>query len=202
MSLVKLKSFYKEKIIVVGSANSGKTTFCAKHADSFTENYKKTIGVDIYVINCLNPKGNLVTFSCWLCAPQQRFEYYHHNFFRGAIAAIIMFDLSNKISFREIKKWKNSIYSHLGKVPVLLVGNKLDLKNKRVIPYEDARNYAERENFVGYIETSAEKDINVSEALEILNEIIYYFRKSGESVFSPKYLNRSVKIKIDRLKFN
>lgn len=202
MSIVKLKSSYKAKIIVLGSANSGKTTFCAKHANYFSKKYKLTVGVDIFIIDTIDPEDNLITLTCWLCAPEERFELYHSRFFRGARGAFIIFDLTDINSFTEVDKWKEAIYEYVGKIPILLIGNKLDLKGERVIDYKTAKEYADKEKFIGFIEISALNDINVFESFELMNKIIYRSRKADKEQLNHEIIDSSIKNKINSLQLN
>ena len=81
MYVTKHISSYKVKILILGSKNSGKHLFCDKYAKGYGKRFEKSIGVDIYVRSLKRPDGELVTFTCWTCSPQKRFEYYLPRFF-------------------------------------------------------------------------------------------------------------------------
>lgn len=203
-SLYKTKNTisYKVKILILGSVNSGKSLLCSKYTFGFTRSSKYSIGVDISVKDFTLPNGEKITDTCWTFAPQERFRYYWSNFFRGALGAIILFDITNLESFKEVKLWVLSVRKYINCIPIILMGNKVDLNYKRVITYEEAKKFAEKEKFAAYIETSVKENVNIIETLELLNEIIYYRLKSGKETFNPSELDKSLKIKINNLKLN
>lgn len=132
----------------------------------------------------VNPEENLISLSCWLCAPEEKFDLYHFKFFRGAQGAFIIFNLTDMKSFVEVDKWKEAIYEDIGKIPILLIGNKLNLRDDRIIDYKTAKDYVNKEKFIGYREASALNDINVFESFKLINRIIYNIRKAD-----TQYLN-------------
>ncbi len=203
-SLYKTKNTisYKVKILILGSANSGKHLLGLKYTHGFTCRFEYSIGVDISVKDFTLPNGEKISNTCWTFAPQERFQHYWSNFFRGALGAIILFDITNLESFKEVKSWMLSVREHINNIPIILMGNKVDLNHKRAISYEEAKKFAEKEKFTAYIETSVKENVNIIETLELLNEIIYYHLKSGRETFDPLDLDKSLKIKINNLKLN
>jgi small GTP-binding protein len=199
-TLVKVKTSFKLKVLVVGAANSGKNSFCSKYSDNFSKKFRETIGVDIYIREETGSHGQVMTFSCWNCAPQKRFHHYYSKFFRGALGALILFDLSRRESYNEIKNWIEKIRKYVDGIPIILIGNKVDLERK--VSYEESFQFADQEKLAAYIETSAKSDINISETFSLLNDIICDFIKSGESIFNVEALNPSTKLKIDALRNN
>ena len=197
-TLVKVKSSFKLKVLVVGAANSGKNSFCSKFTDNFSKKFRETIGVDIYIREETGANGQVMTFSCWNCAPQKRFHYCYSKFFRGALGAYILFDVSNRESFREVKNWINEVRRYVNGIPIILIGNKIDLE--REVSYDEAFQYANEEKLAAYIETSTKDNVNISETFSLLNDIIYDFIRSGESVFNKDNLDPSIKLKIDALR--
>lgn len=193
-------SSYKVKILILGSVNSGKSLLSSKYTLGFTHSSKYSIGVDISVKDLTLPNGEKITDTCWTFAPQERFQNYWSYFFRGALGAIILFDITKPESLKEVKLWVLSVRKHINCIPTILMGNKVDLNYKRAITYEDAKKFAEKEKFAAYIETSVKENVNIIETLELLNEIIYYHIKSGKETFNPSGLDNSLKIKIKNLK--
>jgi len=193
---------YKVKILILGSVNSGKSLLSSKYTYGFTRSSIYSIGVDISVKDFTLPNGEKITDTCWTFAPQERFQYYWSNFFRGALGAIILFDITNLESFKEVKLWVLSVRKYINSIPIILMGNKVDLNYKRVIAYEEAKKFAEKEKFAAYIETSVKENVNIIETLELLNDMIYYRLKSGKKTFNPSNLDNSLKLKINNLKLN
>lgn len=177
-ALVKVKSSYKLKILVVGSANSGKATFCEKYSDSFSQRFRETIGVDIYVKDEILPDGKIATLSCWNCAPSKRFYASQSFFFRGALGAFVLFSVNDIKSYEVAKQYIRDIRKQVKGIPILLIGNKIDLEDERKISYKEAMDYSKKLNLAGYIETSSKYDINIAKAYSSLGEMIYYFLQS------------------------
>jgi small GTP-binding protein len=199
-TLVKVKSSFKLKILVVGAANSGKHSFCSKYSDNFSQKFRDIIGVDIYVREETRADGQVTTFSCWNCAPQKKFHYYYSKFFRGALGALILFDISDRGSYEEVEYWINEVRKYIDGIPIILIGNKVDLERK--VAYEDVLQFANQKKLAAYIETSTKDDVNISVTFSLLNDIIYNFIRSGESVFNTDDLDPSIKLKIDALRNN
>jgi len=198
-ALVKVKSSYKIKILVVGSKNSGKTSFCSKYSDSFSKRFRETIGVDIFVKEELLPDDKFATLSCWNCASQKRFDSSQSLFFRGALGAFILFSVNDLGSYGVAKKYIKDIRKLVNGIPILLIGNKIDLENERQVSYNEAKEYANKLKLVGYIETSTKDDINVSKAYAMLSEIIYIYLRSGIKKFDVNSLDPKIRNKIDDL---
>ncbi|MHA1414060.1 MAG: GTP-binding protein [Promethearchaeota archaeon] len=181
MSLIRAKCAYKLKILVVGGLNSGKTTFCSKLSTySSGKVFRKSIGVDIFVIDTFKSEDCMITYSCWNVSPKKRFEFYKSAIFRGAVAALVLFDLTDNQSFIEAGEWIKSIKDFFDDIPIILIGNKVDLKENRVIDYETAEEFAKKNELIGYIEISAKENINLENSLKILNEIVYNRLKKKE----------------------
>ena len=197
-TIVRVKSSFKAKVLVVGASDSGKNSFCSNYSDNFSRKFRETIGVDIYIREETRADGKITTLSCWNCAPQKKFHYYYSKFFRGALGALVFFDVSNKESYDETKKWIDRVRKHIDGIPIILIGNKIDLERK--VSYEEAFQFANQERLAAYIETSVKLNINTSETFSLLNEIIFDFIRSGKSVFNVKNLNPSIKLKIDALR--
>ncbi len=198
-ALVKVRSSFKLKILVVGSANSGKTSFCSKYSDSFSQKFREAIGVDIYVKDELLPDGKFVTLSCWNCASQERFYSSYSVFFRGALGAFVLFSVNDLESYRVAKKYIEEIRTRVNGIPILLIGNKVDLEKERQVNYNQAKEYAHKLKLVGYIETSTKEDINISKAYAVLSEIVYFYIRSGRKEFDINILDLKTRNKIDEL---
>jgi len=173
---------------MVGSAGSGKKSLSSRYLTGFSRSFEKTLGVDIYIKEEVNPHGEEITFACWVCSPERRFQYYWNKFYRGALGAFILFDLTDRSSFEEIKFWEEVIHLRVADIPIVLIGNKSDLKNKRIIKFDEAMDYSKRSGLDGYIETSVKKNINISRAFQLLNESIYtYIKKKRIELESSEF---------------
>jgi len=102
----------------------------------------------------------------WDTAGQERFRAVARPFYRNALGGLLVFDITNAASFKSAEKWLNELKQFGDKnIAILLVGNKSDLKDKREVATEDAKNFAQK-NALYYMETSALDGANVKEAFQ------------------------------------
>ena len=129
--------------------------------DTFTESYISTIGVDFKVKTINLDSDKTAKLQIWDTAGQERFRTITSSYYRGAHGIIIVYDITNSESFKNIDKWLQEVdrYATEG-VCKLLVGNKIDKMDERKIYTEDAYGYAEQIGLT-YIETSAKSGENV-----------------------------------------
>ncbi|MFX1343878.1 MAG: GTP-binding protein [Promethearchaeota archaeon] len=104
-----------------------------------------------------------LTLSLWDIAGQERFEFFKTDFFRGVAAVGLVFDLSRPDTFDSIEDYFDDIRDRSGNIPIILVGNKVDLKKEigETIPREKIIQMVNQYNLFEYIETSALESKNV-----------------------------------------
>lgn len=152
------------KMLIIGDSGVGKSCLLLRYSDNeFSEVYISTIGVD-FKIRTVEMDNKIIKLNMWDTAGQERFKTITNTFYRGAHGVIIVFDLTDLESFHNIKTWLDEIDRFGGgHVAKLLVGNKSDLKSKRVVTYEAALEFA-KQNEMPYLETSAKNSTNVEQA--------------------------------------
>lgn len=187
------------KIILAGDSGVGKTNILAKFTrDYFSEDTKPTIGVEFATKNIIVNKNKLVKASIWDTAGQEQYSAITKNYFRGALGALIVFDITQSITFDSVDKWLNEVRSNAEKdVIIMLVGNKLDLKDTRTVSEEEAINFS-KTNKLLYIETSALDSTNIVKAFETLvTEIVNRLGKL--KTFQPSQSQKSLPLEEDPL---
>jgi len=147
---------YKLKILLTGSDATEKSELITNFIKSkFKLDYKKTIGVEIFTKELEYEPGKTALLSIWDIGGEKRFEFIRSTFYKGASAALLVFDLTREETYEEIKKWLSEIKKSTGKdFPLVLIGNKLD-KIEEVgfhIDRDEARAFAKKEG-ITYIET-------------------------------------------------
>jgi len=173
---------YVYKILLLGDCNVGKTCFLLRYVDEQTdENHISTIGVDfrtkLFQIN----SEEILKLQIWDTAGQDKFKCITKNYFRGTNGIILMYDITCKDSFKNIRNWLSQIKDILGDdACVVLVGNKCDLESERSIPVESALILA-NDYKLSFFESSAKDNIYVKEIFEYLIKEI--FRKYNVDVF-------------------
>ncbi|MHA1301409.1 MAG: GTP-binding protein [Candidatus Helarchaeota archaeon] len=161
---------YLFKVIVVGDGAVGKTAITIRFAEGrFEEHYKMTIGVD-FAIKLIEISGYKVKLQVWDTGGQERFSYIRPLYYKGAMAALAIFDLTNRESFENLPKWFQEVAENCGAIPLMLVGNKSDLPD-RAVESAEARDLATKLG-VEYFEASAKSGDNINSLFRRLGEIL------------------------------
>jgi len=166
----------KYKIILAGSKDVGKSSLIARFCDNiFYENTMATIGVAFKRKNVkIDDKLN-IELHIWDFGGEEKYRTLFPSYCNGASAALILYDITDKHSLNDVENWIRIIDKNAsGNVIKVLIGTKIDLKEKREISFEEAEKTSQKYNFLGKpIETSSKTGENVENAfLKVSNEII------------------------------
>ena len=182
------------QILLIGDSSVGKTSLIQRYANGiFKEEYLATVGLDFYTkqeaINNIN-----VLVRLWDTAGQERFKSLTPNYFKNAEGVIITYDITSSQSFENLKFWINSIKTNLGEkniiIPIIIVGNKLDMEDMRDITREEAEKFA-KENKYKYFETSAKTGEGVDDAIrDLVNQVL----EKSEQFEEERNERKSIKI--------
>jgi len=155
---------YLFKLLLIGDSGVGKSCLLLRFADdTYTESYISTIGVD-FKIRTIELDGKTVKLQIWDTAGQERFRTITSSYYRGAHGIIVVYDVTDAESFANVKQWLGEIDRYAAEnVNKLLVGNKSDLVNKKVVEYTSAKEFADSLQ-IPFLETSAKNSTNVEEA--------------------------------------
>ncbi|XP_057512903.1 ras-related protein RABA5b-like [Actinidia eriantha] len=164
---------YLFKIVVIGDSAVGKSNLLSRFArDEFDLHSKATVGVE-FQTQVLEVDGKEVKAQVWDTAGQERFRAVTSAYYRGAVGALIVYDISRRTTFDSVKRWLEELDTHCDTtVARMLVGNKCDLENIRDVSVDDGKSLAEEEGLF-FIETSALDSTNVNAAFEIVIREIY-----------------------------
>jgi len=125
-----------KKIVLLGDCNVGKTAFVKKHlTNEFINDYVPTNGI---IVNRLtfNTSDGKISFDVWDFPGEEQYPGLYKDYFQDADAAIIMFSLASKDSLKNVLKWYNEFITHSENIPVIIVGNKYDIKKDGVFGEE------------------------------------------------------------------
>ena len=174
---------YLIKILIVGDSTVGKTNFVYKFSeDKFSENYFASTGIELKTTS-IQIDGKSIKIQLWDTVGQEKYRAMIKNLYLKSQGIIILFDITNETSFINLKNWMSQIKESCGEdIPILLVGNKIDLEDNRVINKERAMEYANNEN-IEYIEVSSKTGENINKALTSLLQKILK-RADSNSNFS------------------
>ncbi|XP_073012750.1 ras-related protein RHN1 [Typha latifolia] len=151
------------KLVLLGDMGAGKSSLVLRFVKGqFLEFQESTIGAAFFS-QTLALNDATVKFEIWDTAGQERYHSLAPMYYRGAAAAIIVFDITSTDSFERAKKWVQELKNQGNpNMVTALAGNKADLEDKRKVTTEEARKYAE-ENGLFFMETSAKTAINVND---------------------------------------
>jgi len=161
------------KILMVGDSGVGKSSLLLRFTDdTFSENFISTIGVD-FKIRTVNIDGKVVKMQIWDTAGQERFRTITSSYYRGAHGVILVYDVTDQVSFNNARQWLTEIERYAcGNVVKLLVGNKSDLTTKRVVDFVTGKEFADQFN-LPFLEASAKDGNNVGNAFNMLVKDIF-----------------------------
>lgn len=157
--------------------------------------YKATIGAD-FLTKLMQRGEESIQLQLWDTAGAERYNSMGSSFYRNSEACILVFDLTNQDSFRNIEAWRNEFLNTLNPpdaatYPFILLGNKTDMKDVITVKNEEIEAYCKEHNNMPYFATSAKDDINLEEAFNKVADMAYIRNTKNEESFVPtdtKYL--------------
>ena len=164
---------YLFKLLLIGDSGVGKTCILFRFSDdAFNHTFISTIGID-FKIKTIELKGKKIKLQIWDTAGQERFHTITTSYYRGAMGILLVYDVTNAKSFDNIAKWLRNIEEHANEdVEKIIIGNKCDMEERRVIPTERGEEIASAHN-IPFIETSAKANINIDRVfLELTDAIL------------------------------
>ncbi|XP_025840528.2 ras-related protein Rab-26 isoform X1 [Vulpes vulpes] len=150
------------KIMLVGDSGVGKTCLLVRFKDGafLAGTFISTVGID-FRNKVLDVDGVKVKLQIWDTAGQERFRSVTHAYYRDAHALLLLYDVTNKASFDNIQAWLTEIHEYAQhNVALMLLGNKVDSAQERVVKREDGEKLA-KEYGLPFMETSAKTGLNV-----------------------------------------
>ena len=200
----------KISIFTLGNSQVGKTCFILRYTkNTFNNTYISTIGIDFLAKDTSLPNGEKYKVLFYDTAGQEKYRSIAFNLMKGAEGIILMYDITKRNTFESITEWVQSIKEAKGdNFPVVLIGNKCDLKEKREISREEGENEAQKNGFL-FFETSNKDGTNVEEATLALISKVAELRKrqnqnpqNDESNKNNQDQKKSAKLEIKKTKNN
>uniref|UniRef100_A0A9L0SEM2 Ras-related protein Rab-35 n=2 Tax=Equus TaxID=9789 RepID=A0A9L0SEM2_HORSE len=163
-------------------------TFCRQHFLS----YITTIGVD-FKIRTVEINGEKVKLQIWDTAGQERFRTITSTYYRGTHGVIVVYDVTSAESFVNVKRWLHEINQNCDDVCRILVGNKNDDPERKVVETEDAYKFAGQMG-IQLFETSAKENVNVEEMFNCITELVLRAKKDNLAKQQQQQQNDVVKL--------
>jgi len=155
---------FQFKLVLLGESAVGKSSLVLRFVKGqFHEFQESTIGAAFLTQTVVLDDGVTVKFEIWDTAGQERYHSLAPMYYRGAQAAIVVYDITSQDSFQRAKSWVRELQKQaLPNIVIALAGNKADMAQKRTVDADEGKSYAD-ENGLLFMETSAKTALNVNE---------------------------------------
>lgn len=172
---------YQFKIILIGDPGVGKSNLLLRYCkNEFNLESTTTIGVEFGSKNVL-VENKLIKSQIWDTCGQEQFKSIAKTYYKGAVGAVIVYDITRRDTFINVEKWYRDIRENVDyNIVIMLIGNKSDLKHLRAVKTDEASSYAEQRN-MAYMETSALDSTNVDLAFQRLTTEVYNLAVQSEN---------------------
>merc|ERR1711998_530075 len=146
---------YLFKVVLIGDSGVGKSNLLSRFTrNEFNLESKSTIGVE-FATRSIHTDGKIIKAQIWDTAGQERYRAITSAYYRGAVGALLVYDISKHVTYENVERWLKELRDHADShIVIMLVGNKNDLKHLRAVPAEQARSFADKHG-LSFIETSA-----------------------------------------------
>ncbi|KAI1912959.1 Rab GTPase ypt31 [Ophidiomyces ophidiicola] len=178
------------KVVLIGDSGVGKSNLLSRFTrNEFNLDSKSTIGVE-FATRSIQVDSKTVKSQIWDTAGQERYRAITSAYYRGAVGALLVYDISKHQTYENVTRWLKELRDHAdANIVIMLVGNKSDLRHLRAVPTEEAKQFAS-DNNLSFIETSALDASNVELAFQnILTEVYRIVSSrsldSGDSTQNP-----------------
>ncbi|XP_034166648.2 ras-related protein Rab-38 [Pangasianodon hypophthalmus] len=166
---------HRYKVLVIGDLGVGKTSIIKRYVHQhFSANYRATIGVD-FALKVLHLDQDTIRLQLWDIAGQERFGNMTRVYYRDALGAFVVFDVTRSCSFEAVRKWKEDLDDKVSvsggnRIAAVLLANKCDQERDDAFTKNYARmeQFCQEHGFISWFETSAKEDINIDEAVTCL----------------------------------
>lgn len=120
------------KLVMVGDGGTGKTTFVKRHmTGEYEKQYNATIGCEVRPLMFSTNYGEII-FDVWDTAGQEKFSCLRDGYYIGGQCAIIMFDLTSRVTYKNVPVWYRDLVRVCENIPIVLCGNKVDVADRKV----------------------------------------------------------------------
>jgi len=182
MSSAAKKSYdHRFKFILVGPSGVGKSSILLQFTDQrFDPSHDMTIGVE-FGARMMTIGDQIIKIQIWDTAGQESFKSITRSYYHGALAALLVYDITSRESFRYLQGWLEDIHQNAGRdMVIVLMGNKGDMTDRREITVEEGQQFAVDNKLDYFIEVSAKTGNKIEEAFKVTAEKILQRVEQGD----------------------
>jgi len=191
---------YLFKVVLIGDSGVGKSNLLSRFTrNEFSLESKSTIGVE-FAARSVSVDGKSIKAQIWDTAGQERYRAITSAYYRGAVGALLVYDITRHVTFENVERWYKELKDHTDvNIVVMLVGNKSDLLHLRAVSVEEGQSFAEREGLY-FMETSAMDSTNVENSfIQVLTQIYRIVSKrsldiAGEDLSTPPGKGQTISV--------
>jgi len=165
---------YVFKVVLIGDSGVGKSNLLSRFTrGEFNLASKTTIGVE-FATKCISVRSKTIKAQIWDTAGQERYRAITAAYYRGAVGALLVYDITDVNSFNNVKHWLKELRDHTkANIVVMLVGNKTDLEKSRAVEQDEAIAFSKKYD-MEYVETAALNATGVDTAFHKIITDIYF----------------------------
>jgi len=165
-------SDYMFKLLVIGDAPDSKQAFVKRYCfDIFKPHNKLTIGLD-FCSKTTTFNGKRVKLQIWDFGGEIKLQFLFAEYCKSANGAFFLYDITTQLPLDHLLEWIQVVRKNAGDIPIMLIGSKLDLHEKRVVSYEEGLLAAKKYNLASFLEISSKTGENVDKAFEIMIKML------------------------------
>ena len=170
------------KLVIIGDSGVGKSNYLYRFVEGeFCPIHEATVGFDYKSKICYLPNSKKkVKFQIWDTAGQEKYMSINKNLFQRVQGIILMYDITVPKSFENLNKWMTVIKQLADGIPLILIGNKIDLEKERKISKDRGKQFADNNN-IDIFESSGKSGVNVEESFIFLGEQIVRLSNKNEN---------------------
>jgi len=190
----------RQKIIFIGDVSVGKTSIInVLMGQKFNNEYEASIGVDFFS-KTIKYKGKTIKLQIWDSAGQEKFRSLIPNYIRGSSLVFIVYDISSRKSFESLQNWIDFV-NNIENSNIVILGNKIDLDNKREVTTEEGQKFCEEKNYE-FFEVSAKEDNNLNNMLfNSVASLPFFMSINTEGATKEQIVDNLIKENLDSFKY-
>ncbi len=168
-----MEEVHRFKLCIFGNGGVGKTSLTRRYLTKvFDEDIKLTLGTD-FSVKYLEIEGKKIALQIWDFAGEERYKVVLPGYATGSNGGIFMYDITRYNTLTGLDSWLSMFKRGADEqIPIIIIGGKSDLQEKKSVSTEEAERYTESRNFKGFLECSAKNGENVEEVFEMITRIM------------------------------